>query len=242
MLKAALAGLVLSVSSFANAGLISVIGDVDAVNIDYRSVNTVLLDNLLGDNTDVLIIGEWATNSRVTGLTNYWNSLSTVNVTTNSVVDITASNLVGFDFLFYMEDAFSTNTATSITTNAINDFINASGDFLYVSQNLSNASSSVSYNSFLTDIGSSIQTSTNYCDNTQTIVSDGLTTGVSTFSIGGCNEVIGGNSLVISQNGVTSVAYEYTEYTNSAQVPEPSTLAIFALGIMGLASRRFKKQ
>jgi hypothetical protein len=25
-------------------------------------------------------------------------------------------------------------------------------------------------------------------------------------------------------------------------VPEPSTLAIFALGIMGLASRRFKKQ
>lgn len=27
-----------------------------------------------------------------------------------------------------------------------------------------------------------------------------------------------------------------------ASVPEPSTLAIFALGIMGLASRRFKKQ
>lgn len=29
---------------------------------------------------------------------------------------------------------------------------------------------------------------------------------------------------------------------NTAQVPEPSTLAIFALGIMGLASRKFKKQ
>lgn len=28
----------------------------------------------------------------------------------------------------------------------------------------------------------------------------------------------------------------------SAEVPEPSTLAIFALGMMGLASRRFKKQ
>ena len=28
----------------------------------------------------------------------------------------------------------------------------------------------------------------------------------------------------------------------SSQVPEPSTLAIFALGVMGLASRRFKKQ
>ncbi len=29
---------------------------------------------------------------------------------------------------------------------------------------------------------------------------------------------------------------------NNVTVPEPSTLAIFALGIMGLASRRFKKQ
>ncbi|WP_246129079.1 PEP-CTERM sorting domain-containing protein [Colwellia demingiae] len=29
---------------------------------------------------------------------------------------------------------------------------------------------------------------------------------------------------------------------NSTPVPEPSTLAIFALGIMGLAARRFKKQ
>lgn len=30
-------------------------------------------------------------------------------------------------------------------------------------------------------------------------------------------------------------------YVRAAAVPEPSTLAIFALGIMGLASRRFKK-
>jgi hypothetical protein len=32
------------------------------------------------------------------------------------------------------------------------------------------------------------------------------------------------------------------EYNNSVAVPEPSTFAIFALGMMGLASRRFKKQ
>jgi len=36
---------------------------------------------------------------------------------------------------------------------------------------------------------------------------------------------------------------ELSDNTASAQaVPEPSTLAIFALGLMGLASRRFKKQ
>ena len=30
--------------------------------------------------------------------------------------------------------------------------------------------------------------------------------------------------------------------TNPTDVPEPSTLAVFALGLIGLASRRFKKQ
>jgi len=34
----------------------------------------------------------------------------------------------------------------------------------------------------------------------------------------------------------------YKDSSNSTSVPEPSTLAIFALGIMGLASRRFKKK
>lgn len=34
----------------------------------------------------------------------------------------------------------------------------------------------------------------------------------------------------------------YLELETARQVPEPSTLAIFALGIMGLSSRRFKKQ
>lgn len=31
-------------------------------------------------------------------------------------------------------------------------------------------------------------------------------------------------------------------FASAAEVPEPSTLAVFALGVMGLASRRFKKQ
>lgn len=39
---------------------------------------------------------------------------------------------------------------------------------------------------------------------------------------------------------VSSINYAQGE--GYAQVPEPSTLAIFALGIIGLASRRFKKQ
>jgi hypothetical protein len=36
--------------------------------------------------------------------------------------------------------------------------------------------------------------------------------------------------------------YKVNLYRSSVDVPEPSTLAIFALGMIGLASRRFKKQ
>lgn len=39
-----------------------------------------------------------------------------------------------------------------------------------------------------------------------------------------------------------STAFYYSEPSASASVPEPSTLAIFALGVIGLASRRFKKK
>jgi len=45
--------------------------------------------------------------------------------------------------------------------------------------------------------------------------------------------------------GFGSAGYFQSNISNVGQlqsVPEPSTLAIFALGIMGLASRRFKKQ
>jgi hypothetical protein len=39
-----------------------------------------------------------------------------------------------------------------------------------------------------------------------------------------------------------STAFDRVILVKRAEVPEPSTLAIFALGMMGLASRRFKKQ
>lgn len=46
------------------------------------------------------------------------------------------------------------------------------------------------------------------------------------------------NSVITQQlvNDITSISF------NSVEVPEPSTLAIFALGMIGLASRRFQKQ
>jgi hypothetical protein len=46
------------------------------------------------------------------------------------------------------------------------------------------------------------------------------------------------NSLTFSGNNSRSFSFD----TRPSQVPEPSTLAIFTLGMIGLASRRFKKQ
>jgi hypothetical protein len=49
---------------------------------------------------------------------------------------------------------------------------------------------------------------------------------------------------VTNQFDFTNGSASFQVYTSApaAKVPEPSTLAVFALGLMGLASRRFKKQ
>lgn len=237
-LKTVFVSTIFVVSSFANAGLITAIGDVDAVNLSVRSVNVNLLDNILGDNTNVLIIGSWANNRRVTGLTSHWSSLTGVNVTTNAVNNVSSLDLNGFDFLFYMQDAFALNAASATTQQNINNFISNSGDFLFVSQNLGNVARSDSYNTFLSGIGSSMNTTTSSCGGTSILSAAPLTSGVRNFVIGGCNGVTGGTALV-TNNGIVSVAYE--NLGEATQVPEPSTLAIFSLALMGLGSRRFKK-
>ena len=53
---------------------------------------------------------------------------------------------------------------------------------------------------------------------------------------------------ILNFNGVNSIhsrnlsGFSSFDNPNVSKVPEPSTLAIFALGMIGLASRRFKKQ
>jgi len=70
-------------------------------------------------------------------------------------------------------------------------------------------------------------------------------------SVWGYNHSNEANDRIMSNNYISPISYGNTQtymiFTDFVRmevetVPEPSTLAIFALGIMGLASRRFKKQ
>jgi hypothetical protein len=62
---------------------------------------------------------------------------------------------------------------------------------------------------------------------------------------GGGSYNIGANQISHSSSrvghGMLTISFDDTQLNNT-EVPEPSTLAIFALGMMGIASRRFKKQ
>lgn len=68
-----------------------------------------------------------------------------------------------------------------------------------------------------------------------------LTQGAYTYAFGSNylseDEARSGSASTPYQSGVT---YDYS-ITSSTDIPEPSTLAIFALGLLGLASRRVKK-
>jgi len=81
----------------------------------------------------------------------------------------------------------------------------------------------------------------------------GWTTNSGSFSFVGTFAVVGGPANIagawtvdlyedFDDSGVDATFRESTIRLNAVDVPEPSTLAIFALGMIGLASRRFKKQ
>ncbi|WP_159822808.1 PEP-CTERM sorting domain-containing protein [Colwellia sp. 20A7] len=158
MLKAAFAGLVLSVSGFANAGLISVVFDVTNFDDEIGSFSGTDVNNDFILSLDELSAFNWTSSNH------------------GYVID-EVSDLDGFG-------DFDLLTNTWID-NGIG-WVNSSNDAYYTWNNRSN----------------SISSSWAQID-------------------------------IVSVNSVGPVS--------SVNVPEPSTLAIFALGIIGLASRRFKK-
>jgi hypothetical protein len=192
-LKAACAGLILSVSAFSNAGLITFNGtasdgDYTSLPGSYTEAGFTLTNN---SGSNYFVDNDFSTN-----LNSWDDDVLEFNSLTSSQATLTADGNINFDFSSAFLGSF--NSAASLT-----------------------------FEGFFAGGGSITQT-----------FSLGLNTRA-LFNFTGFNNL---SSLVISAptDGMFALMDDLT--VSASSVPEPSTLAIFALGIIGLASRRFKKQ
>jgi hypothetical protein len=182
MLKAAVAGLVLSVSGFANAGLID--------------VKSITISNALGQPLQVSEIIAWGT------VSNSDLALSSLGATA-----VATGYLTGFEGSCYFA--------------AADCVLDGSGPHSYWDSPYTITLGSISELSHFTIFGRTDVASRDLY-NVSFLNSD--------------KDVLYTASVDARVNSIGRIDLPNTN------VPEPSTLAIFALGIMGLASRRFKKQ
>jgi len=223
MLKMAIAGLVLSVSNFANAGLIIASGDS---NLD-NSENFQLFNSLFGNKEVIGRVGSldtWATTN--------WGSFATTSATSYSTIQSINSALTADWLILGSGSALSASEFSFLDT-----FVNNGGNLWVVGEaasysNINNSATSI-LNHFNT--GMSISGAGVYATGNATAAATQLGGGPN-FRVRYSSYINGGTALYADSNGIILSSFETTS------VPEPSTLAIFALSIMGLASRRFKKQ
>ena len=230
MLKAALAGLVLSVTSIANAGLI------DLSSWTATSGGTWNVD---AGNTSVY----QTTNGNPTFFLSDTNYINTQFDGTFGVTPGWDDDYIGFvfgynnsnDYLLFdwkQADQGAANsgfTLSRITGSNVNLWDHTGADISVLASNYTGNNGwvdGVTYNFTL--------------DFTTTSISIDMDN-ANIFDIAGTFNTGKFGFYNYSQAGVRYTGFEET-VSPSIDVPEPSTLAIFALGIMGLAARRFKKQ
>lgn len=207
ILKAAIAGLVLSVSGFANAGLIydngPAIADSDRCAETSGTCNgtwTLFDDFIVSNDSDI---------TSVTWTTNLYGGLG----------DYNSSNIWFYD----NDPVFGSGNLLFSYSDAGTTVANALGGNFY-DITLSGFTETLMAGTYW--IGIQHNTTSNYA----TVAMSGTSVNATQWQNGGAGARISSQpELAFRING------------NSTEVPEPSTLAIFALGIMGLASRRFKK-
>ena len=189
MLKAALAGLALSVSSLANAGLIQMEAEYSSTSATQSFSWTMLLEEA---------------------------DLNTVNTRFQLLSSPQYAFIVALDMLYI------DSTGSSFSLN-LSELKTAGVRMLY------------NHSPFLAD-------GTNQRHKISDINFSGTNELATAFeSKGALNGIygIGRNTL---GDSARNVSFALTSFKSTTSVPEPSTIAIFALGIMGLASRRFKNQ
>jgi len=217
MLKLALVGLILSVSGFANAGLIT-IGSLSS-NDDG---STQIINDSLNER-------EWLRWDVLADL-NYTQTLAATTSGAYSDWTIATEN----DAIMFMT-ALTGLTKTFATPTSFTDYNTDYSGTSYSSEQLTslvgdsyfrgNTQSNVAWFHHTDDL-TNPPTSSPYIWLNST----------NSMHLNSCSTSCDSDYASNSSSSIPWLMYKTTE------VPEPSTLAIFALGIMGLASRRFKKQ
>ena len=246
ILKAAVAGFVLSVSGLANAGLIGINFTTDSTpdsvlsanqsagfvaqtnwnNLLTQTVHNGSQTNLVDSNSDLLsgLNVAWSnvnndyrgSYSAGTGDDTLFEGMiegSSSAGVAGPTLNVTGINYAMYDVYVYMAEFASSGASVKI----------GSEEFFYTATNN------------FANTGYVQATSTSFHDLSVATYArfSGLTDSsfqIDAFKVNGNRAALVGFQIV-----------EAAQVTDTAQVPEPSTLAIFALGIMGLASRRFKK-
>jgi len=229
MLKAAVAGLVLSVSGFSNAALI------DLSSWAGTSGGNWVVD---GTNTSVL----QTNNGQPTYFLSDTNYINTLFDGTFGVETTSDDDFIGFvfgynnssDFLLF--DWKQANQSTASSGFTLSKITGTDVDFW------SHTGSDI------TVLATDYVGNNGWADNTiYDFTLDFTTTGISIdidsiniFNVAGTFNTGKFGFYNYSQSNVRYTGFEEA-ISPTLDVPEPSTLAIFALGIMGLAARRFKK-
>jgi hypothetical protein len=223
MLKASLAGLVLSVSGFANAGLITVESyDITNTNLSTHGSwqhtydGNMTLDGTSYDYTN----GSGTLNDGIIGTTD--DNTHLFNSSLNSVIT-----------LFFSETVTLSNFNLYSFANGGNSI---PGNISDINIHYNNTLYSLASTGFGGPSGGNANAHEAF--DVSGSVLDGLALDQLTFSINTNTLTSYSSYYSISEVEVFGEA----SGQGNVSVPEPSTLAIFALGIIGLASRRFKKK
>ena len=208
MLKAAVAGLILSVSSFASAGLI-IEKSLDTTNYGWNAN----VNGTSQQSTDFFMLTQ---TSSVSSVEWYGFRDAGLNFSIRFFDNITAGNNTSF---FYEDLVLATAIGTGIIHNSYEIF---------------------KYSANITEL--TLLSNKNYY---LAVNSTSASTWVWNFSAPSGNDLFHRNGDADTWREISSLgrdSHAFSLHGDAVSVPEPSTLVIFALGIMGLASRRLKKQ
>lgn len=246
----AVAALILIAAQPSTAGIILLTGDANIGNpinnegsipgivVPLDSGNATFFGNILGGGTSVLIQNgaAGAFGSAANAIDTYYDGLAGVTSTLDNTEPFLTDALLGGGDLFISLLPRDSYSASEIS--ALSNFLNASGSVLFIGDNQIFSGFNARINAALSDLGSSMSLGGSSFGNgfiqTTNIHADPFTAGVNTFTYSSATEVSGGTSLIGYPNSSRSfVAYE----TSVQAVPEPTSLAIFGIGVLGTVGR-----